>query len=87
MNEKEVNIGEGLLNKIKQFLFQYYLPIHDAKEADFHFTTSEVYLQLLKLYPSEDLTQDLVAQWLHEGGFTFYDFGEMKLEWLFKKTT
>jgi hypothetical protein len=77
---------EGLLNKLKQYLYAYYVPVHDPIEAQFHYTTNEIWQQLLKIFPNELLfTADMVATWLHAGGFTFYDFGEMKFEWLLKK--
>ena len=82
---EEVNLTEGLLNKIKLHLLDYYTPVFHPKDAEFHYTTYEVYEQLVKLFPTPMLTTDLVAQWLHLGGFSFVDFGEMRFEWLFKK--
>ena len=75
----------GILKKIKSYLINYYVPVSDPKEAEFHYTTSDIHQQLLKLFPHEFLTPDLVANWLHNGGFIFYDYGELKLEWLMKK--
>lgn len=76
----------GLLNKLRNYLLMYYEPVNDPREAEFHYSTSELHRQLLTIYPNEAiLTGDLVASWLHSGGFTFYDFGEMKFEWLMKK--
>jgi hypothetical protein len=77
----------GLLNKIKNYLLDYYTPVQDPKDAEFHLSTSELHQQLLKIFPNElILTADLVASWMHAGGFTFYDFGEMKFEWLVKRS-
>ena len=83
----EQNQGEDpMLISLKRYLLQYYKPVHDPKDADLHFSTMEIHQQLLKLYPNEAiLTPDLVANWLHEAGFTFYDYGMMKLEWMMKK--
>lgn len=77
---------EGLLNKVKEQLRFYYAPVQDPKDADFHMSTTEMWQQLLTLFPNEMfLTKDLVAIWMHSLGFTFYDFGEFKFEWLVKK--
>lgn len=76
----------GILNKLKNYLLEYYVPVRNPAEAEFSFTTQELTQQLLTLFPREDiLTPDLVANWLHLGGFTWYDYGEMRLEWMMKK--
>lgn len=78
---------EGLLNKLKQYLYQYYEPVQTVADADFHYSTREIWHQMLRIYPNEMiLTQELICVWLHDGGFTFADFGEMKFEWLLKRT-
>lgn len=77
---------EGLLNKLKNYLFTYYEPVYDPKEAQVHMTTQEVYDQLFKILPNGALfSPSDVAGWLHNAGFTFFDFGTMKFEWLMKK--
>lgn len=75
----------GLINKLKNFLTQCYEPVSHPKDADLHFTTSEIYQQLQKLLPSTFYSQDMVANWLHMAGFTFADYGNMKFEWIMKK--
>ena len=76
----------GILNKLKLYLLDYYEPVRDPKDAEFHYSTAEIWRQLLKLFPNElILTQDLVAQWMHIGGFTWYDYGEIRLEWMMKR--
>ena len=88
-NEEEQKLRRAMyamLNKIRAFLFDYYQPVADPKEAEFHLSTKNILEQLHKLFPNEVLlTGDIVAAWLTTGGFTFYDFGEMKFEWLLKK--
>lgn len=74
-----------ILDKIKEFLGQYYFPAYSLEEADLHLSTQEIYSQLQKLYPSYDYSPETVAQWMHELRFIFQDFGDMKLEWLMKK--
>jgi hypothetical protein len=77
---------EGLLNKLKQHLYQYYEPAQTIQDADFHYSTQEIWQQMLRIYPNEIiLTAELIAVWLHSGGFTFLDFGNMKFEWLLKR--
>jgi hypothetical protein len=76
----------GLLQKVKQHLYLSYTPVSTEYDADFHLTTTEVWQRLLMVFPNETiLTKDIVAAWMHEGGFTFLDFGNMRLEWLLKK--
>ena len=86
--EAEQRLAElGLLQKIKNFLLQYYEPTADIREAAFHFTTEEITRQLYKIYPNELLFSATdVAAWLHAGGFVFYDFGDMRFEWLIKRS-
>lgn len=76
----------GIINKLKNFLFDYYEPVQDPSSAEFHYSTRDIWRQLLRIYPNEAfLTEDMVALWLHEGGFTFSDYGEMQLDWMLKK--
>jgi hypothetical protein len=75
----------GILNKLKNYLLEYYEPVQDARDADVHYTTDELWAQLYKIIPTQHLTTELVAQWMHLGGFTFADFGEMRFEWIMKK--
>lgn len=70
---------------LKEHIRVNYLPCKSPQEADFHCTTSEVYEKLLAIFPNTDMfTLSDVATWLNEGGFVFCDFGNMRLEWLFK---
>lgn len=76
----------ALLEKLKNYLFYYYAPVQDPKEAEFHFTTAEVHSHMLNIYPNKfELSAELVATWLNSGGFTFCDMGEMRFEWIMKK--
>jgi hypothetical protein len=75
----------GLINKLKNYLREYYEPAQDPKEAELHFTTLEIFNQLQKVLPSPHYTPDQVANWLHVAGFTFTDYGNMKFEWMMKK--
>lgn len=76
----------ALLEKLRNYLLYYYVPVQDPAEAEFHFTTKELWQQMLQLYPNELLlSQDVVAAWMNTGGFKFYDFGQMRFEWLMKK--
>jgi hypothetical protein len=76
----------GILNKLKLYLLEYYEPVQNPRDADFHYSTDEIWKQLLKLFPNEVILRpEMIAQWLHFGGFTFYDFGELRFEWLMKR--
>ena len=81
-----VKAAQGLIAKLKNYLYTYYAPATNVQEAEMHFSTDEIHKQLLRIYPNEmELTADLVAVWLHEGGFSFYDFGQLRFEWLLKR--
>lgn len=86
--EREINAEvKGLLNKLKNYIFDRYTPVYDPKEAEVHMSTQEVYDQLYKILPNGALfSPSDVAGWLHSGGFTFFDYGTMKFEWMMKKT-
>lgn len=86
MSDEHYDDYSGLFNKLELYLKEYYVPVQDPKDAELHFTTEEIQGQLLKLLPNpEILTGDVVANMLHHAGFTFYDYGEMRLEWMMKK--
>lgn len=76
----------GLIQKIKNYLLEYYEPVQYAKDADFHYSTEEIYRQLQRIVCNEILySASDVALWLHNAGFTFEDFGELRFEWLMKR--
>jgi hypothetical protein len=75
----------GLITKVKNMIRQEFQATHDPLNCDFHYTTKEVFEKLQGLLPSEEYDQTMVSVWLHEAGFTFYDFGELQYEWLFKR--
>lgn len=80
INEKD----DALLEVIKQHILNKYKPVEDYGDADLHLTTSELFEQLQNFYPGE-YTKATIASWLNEGGFKFYDGGNLKLEWMLKK--
>ena len=85
LKEEKENDFSVLINKLKNYLVEYYEPVHLPKDADFTYTTDEIYAQLQRIVPNEAMyTRADVALWLHNAGFTFADFGEMRLEWLIK---
>ena len=76
----------GLVEKIKSYLLAYYEPVYDMRDAEFHLTTEEIYRQLQRILCNELIySASDVALWLHNAGFTFADFGEMRFEWLLRK--
>lgn len=87
MNDNDIpNIpapANPLFEKVKAFLKQNYEPVQSMKDADTHLTTEEVVTAINRLSPGS-AESDSVARWLHECGFTFADFGNMRFEWLFK---
>jgi hypothetical protein len=86
LNDDNDEDFSGIINKMKDYLLENYEPVQDPRDADFHFSTREIYMQLLKLCPNEYiLKEETVANWLHLGGFTFHDYGELRLDWMVKK--
>jgi len=75
----------GILNKLRNYLLEYYEPVQDPAKAEMHLSTREIWGQLQSLVPCEGLNEEMVAQWMHLGGFTWYDYGEMKFEWMMKR--
>lgn len=84
--DESAKAAQGLIAKLKNYLYTYYAPAVNVMEAEFHFSTDEIHKLLLRIYPNEfELTADMVAVWLHEGGFSFYDSGQLRFEWLLKR--
>lgn len=75
---------DALLEMIRQHIIKTYKPVEDYGDADVHLTTHEIYEQLQSFYPGL-YTQAIIAGWLQEAGFKFYDGGNLKLEWMLKK--
>ena len=81
---KEVKEDSQIVLKLKKFILDNYIPCYSAREADFSCTTTEVYNKLLDIFPHHDFTITQVVEWLDEGGYIFCDFGNMRIEWIFK---
>jgi hypothetical protein len=73
---------DALTEKIKNFIKLNYIPTHDASLATMRLTTTEIYANLERIYPGMPFGTTELAQFLHELGFTFWDAGNMRLEWL-----
>lgn len=84
--DQEIKLKMGILLKLKNTFFAYYLPVYSPRDADFHYTTAMLYQKCLLLVPNSLLysESDLVL-WLHEAGFTWFDYGELNFEWMLKK--
>lgn len=78
------SVADGLSEHIKNFIRINYEPVQTVPEATFRMTTADVEAAIRKLHPDIEFTGGELAQWLHELGFTFWDAGEMRFEWLFK---
>ncbi len=75
-----------LITRIKKCLLDLYCPADNINETEFHLSSSEVYEKLISIFPySNEFTINSVNIWLHELGYKFNDFGEMRFEWLFKR--
>lgn len=75
---------DPLIEKIKNFILMHYEPVQDPSQADTYMSTDELMTSILRIYPTQNFTADQLALWLHEKGFTFFDAGKMRFEWLFK---
>ena len=77
---------EAILKKLKQYLLANYKPAIDPQKADLHFSTEEIYQKLLKLYPNELVFRPaMVAEWLEQEGFIFFEYGDLNFEWMMNK--
>jgi selenocysteine lyase/cysteine desulfurase len=83
--EASTTDATGLIEKVKNMLRQHYEPVHSPKDATLHYSTNEIYEQLQKLIPSLNYSSEDVAVWLHQAGFTFYDYGVLQFEWMMRK--
>jgi hypothetical protein len=83
VQEQTPAIANGLLEKLKNYLLQNYLPVQQHSPGTFTKTTGEIYFSLQAIYPAGNYTQAEVAELLHNAGFTFIDTtGNLKFEWL-----
>jgi hypothetical protein len=71
---------------IRDYLQKEYHPVADPASADFCMSTTEMYHRLRDLFPAEGFDSSLLFSWLVDLGFQFRDLGEMKVEWLLKKS-
>lgn len=78
---------DPLLEKIKAYILNTYEPVQIPAEADTRMTTHEIYQAMMRHYPDQDaFTENMLANWLHEKGFTFFDAGKMRFEWMLKQS-
>lgn len=78
-------VADGLLEKIKNFLLQCYSPVATLQDATILMSTMEIYHAVQRLYPSDSYSAEIIAQWLHEGGYHFTDTGKLQFEWMLKQ--
>lgn len=79
-----VTNGDGLTEKLKNFIRENYEPVQDVAEATLRLTTKEIHENISNHYPYMPFSANELAQWLHNSGYTFWDAGSMRLEWLMK---
>lgn len=72
-------------NAIKQFLKLRYQPVAEPSHKTLLLSTEQITLKIRSLYPSEEITPLLIADWLNELGFSFTDTGNMQLEWMLEE--
>ncbi len=85
--EKLPPVADGLFEKIKQYIRQHYEPCQQPGDADVTMTTAEVYEAIQRFYPNAPVDIEILAKWLHDNGYTFFDTGKMRFEWLFKSAS
>ena len=81
-------VADGLLEKIKNFLFTEYEPVQEKQvtASTIFLSTAELFNKLQDIYPTELYNASDVATWLHEKGFSFTDNGVLRLEWMLEKS-
>lgn len=80
-------VADGMLEKIKEFLFMEYKPVTELQvtASTIFLSTQELFNKLQELYPTPLYSPADVATWLHEKGFAFTDNGVLRLEWMLDK--
>lgn len=82
INDQKPSLSEGLLEKIKGLVLQNYSPVLHPTENTIYLSTREVYDKIMRIYPTDYISIQDVAEFLHEKGFTFIDRGSMNMEWI-----
>ena len=67
---------------LQNYLYQHYQAVQVYSEGTIMLSTREVYDALQRVAHSEAITPELVAAWLHEGGYKLVDLGQLRLQWL-----
>lgn len=82
----EIKVAKlALFEKIKSFLIANYEPVKDPRDPHVCFmATWEIYQKVFSFFPSKVYKSDDIAMLLNENGFSFFDMGDMKLEWMLK---
>jgi hypothetical protein len=75
---------DALIQKIQLYILDSYDPVLRAEDADTRMTTLEIWQAIQRLYPCESYTLEMLANWMHEKGFSFFDAGNMRFEWLLR---
>jgi hypothetical protein len=76
---------EGVKMRLRRFLRENYEPVANARDADLHFTTREIYNLLQRVVPGPSYSIEEVTTWLDEEGYHLHVFGDMRLEWLMRR--
>ena len=81
-------VADGLLEKIKNFLFTEYEFVQENQvtATTMFLSTQELFHKLQDIYPTALYNAADVATWLHEKGFSFTDNGILRLEWMLQKS-
>ncbi len=85
--ELEPSDDDVMLMRIQQFISTNYLPVAKRIDAEITLSTDEIYNSLQRFYPCLSFSKADLVNWLHEKGFTFFDAGQMRFEWMFKSAT
>lgn len=80
-------VPDPLLERVKNTFLAEYFPLHNWCTGAIFMSTQDIYEKLQRIYPTDSYTPGDIATWLHHAGYTFFNAGEMRFEWMLKPST
>ncbi len=76
---------QKLIDGLKDYILSIYKPAANPLNADKRMSTNEIFEAFCRIYHNEVFfNRNDLAKWLKEKGFTIWDAGDMRFEWLLK---
>jgi hypothetical protein len=76
---------KALIESLKAYILSIYKPTASPLDADKRMSTEEIFSAFTRIYHNElFFSRNDLAKWLQQQGFTIWDAGDMRFEWLLK---